>query len=140
MGNIKYKLTEGKDPRTEEPMFFATIVNKGPIKIKQIAAEVSENCTASEADVRAIISKMEESIIKCLQNGTSVKLDQLGTFCPTVRSRSAKIPQEFTAKNIKKIGVRYTPDASVKHFLSVNNPLLSITRVKEKEKGEVSYN
>lgn len=90
---IKYNLMEGKNPRTEEPMFYAMAAPVTTIKLEGLAEEISQECTVTAHDIRAVISAMEEKIITHLQNGQSIRLGLLGSFCPTIRSRSSRTPR-----------------------------------------------
>lgn len=137
---IKYKLKEGKNPRTEEPMFYAMPIPVTTVKLDALASEISKECTVTPHDIRAVISAMEEKIIGHLQNGQSVRLGLLGNFCPTLRSRSSKTEKEFTTKNITGISVCFRPSATMKYQLSPENPHVEFIRFVEKKDGEVSYN
>lgn len=137
---MKYTLVESKNPRTEEPMFYASAAPVNVVKLATIATEISQNCTVTPHDIRAVISALEERIIGHLQQGHSVRLGLLGSFRPTVRSRSAKTPLEFTNKNITGIGVVFTQSSTMKFKLGASNPEVSFERLVEKKDGEVSYN
>lgn len=125
---IKYNLMEGKNPRTEEPMFYAMAAPVTTIKLEGLAEEISQECTVTAHDIRAVISAMEEKIITHLQNGQSIRLGLLGSFCPTIRSRSPRTPLEFSNSNITGIGATFRPSSTMKYKLSADNPAVQFQR------------
>lgn len=125
---IKYNLMEGKNPRTEEPMFYAMAAPVTTIKLEGLAEEISQECTVTAHDIRAVISAMEEKIITHLQNGQSVRLGLLGSFCPTIRSRSSRTPEGFNNGNITGIGATFRPSSTMKYKLSADNPAVQFQR------------
>ena len=54
------------------------------IQTEEIAEEISEVNTVTEADVRAVLSSLKVIMRQKLQAGMSVKLDGIGTFRTTV--------------------------------------------------------
>ncbi|MCQ2205806.1 MAG: HU family DNA-binding protein [Bacteroidaceae bacterium] len=125
---IKYNLMEGKNPRTEEPMFYAMAAPVTTIKLEGLAEEISQECTVTAHDIRAVISAMEEKIITHLQNGQSIRLGLLGSFCPTIRSRSSRTPEGFNNGNITGIGATFRPSSTMKYKLSADNPAVQFQR------------
>lgn len=130
---IKYDVIEGKNPRTEAPVFFAQICETTPITLDQISAEVSENASTSLSDVRAVLRALQDKMIENLSNGMSVHLDDLGCFCPTLRSKSTGTPEAWRTDNIESIGIRFTESTTLKAFLSLNNPHVQVVKRKKKE-------
>ena len=60
-------------------------------------------------------------------NGNKVQLEGLGTFGFTISSQGAESLNEFTAANIKKINVIFTPDSELENLIddAVFNPMPS---------------
>ena len=52
-----------------------------------------------------------------LLNGNKVQLEGLGTFGITLNSQGAESLKTFTADNIKKINIVYTPDAELENLI-----------------------
>ena len=128
---IKYNLHEGKHPRTEAPLFYAQAEPVTTIKLEVLADEIARECTVTPHDIRAVISAMEEHIISHLQNGQSVRLGLLGSFCPTIRSKSTAKADAFTNANIRGIGAAFRPSSTMKYQLSAENPKVQFQRVTE---------
>lgn len=128
---IKYSVKEGKNPKTGAAMFYAMAAPVTTIKLEFLAEEISQECTVTAHDIRAVISAMEEKIIGHLQNGQSVRLGLLGSFCPTLHSTAARLPEEFTNANIKGIGTSFTPSSTMKYQLAAGNPKVQFQRIEE---------
>ena len=112
-------------------MFYAMPAPVTTIKLEFLAEEISQECTVTAHDIRAVISAMEEKIIGHLQNGQSVRLGLLGSFCPTLRSTAAPSPELFVTDNIKAIGTSFTPSSTMKYQLGAGNPKVQFQRMVE---------
>lgn len=129
MGLIKYSIRQGKNLKTEKPMYYGAIAPVNPITMEQIAEEVEGATTATRADVLAVISALEWAIIKNLSNGKATRLGLIGSFCPTLRSQSTESLQEFKTNCIEKIAVQFTPSSTFRYKTSADNPDNSFARV-----------
>lgn len=126
---IKYNLVESRNLKTGEPMFYAMAAPVNTVKISALAEEISQECTVTPHDCLAVLSALQEKVINHLQNGHSVRLGMLGSFCPTIRSKATRRASEFTSANIKSIGAVFTPTATMKFQLSAENPKVEFQRV-----------
>lgn len=125
----KYRVKEGKNPKTEEPIFYAEVTSKPVVKLEQVAKEIAGACTVTEHDIRGVLAGMEEEIIKELQNGNSVRFGMLGSFRPSIRSNSASTEKNFTTDNIRSVGVVFTPSSNMRYQLNLANPNISLQKV-----------
>ena len=82
------------------------------IQTEEIAEEISEVNTVTEADVRAVLSSLKVIMRQKLQAGMSVKLDGIGTFRTTVSCSPADAEANLSADNIKAIYVCFAPEKS----------------------------
>lgn len=123
---IEVNLHEGKNPRTEEPMFYGMLAPVNHVSLKEIAAMASEDTTMTLTDAIAVLTSAIEKIKWHLSNGNSVRLGILGSFRPELRSRSAKRPEEFKAHNIEVINVVFTPSGTMGFKLDTKNPEVQI--------------
>ena len=128
---LKYFVKEGKHPRTEAPIFYAMACPVTTIKLNTLAQEISSECTVTPHDTRAVISVLEEKIIQHLQNGQSVRLGLLGSFCPTIKSKSTAKADAFTVDNIRQVGVAFRPSSTMRYELSPSNPNVEFVREDE---------
>ena len=61
---------------------------------------------------------LQEVIAIYLSEGKSVKLDLLGTFYPTIKSKAVNTKEEATADIIEKIGMSFYPTVDLRETLS----------------------
>lgn len=129
MGLSKYKIVEGKNRKTEQSIFYGMLAPTDPVKLAQLADEIAHECTVTPHDIRAVISEVEERVIQHVCSGESVRFQLLGSFCPTLHTKSVNKMFDWSNSNIVRIGVRFTPSSTMKYALSANNPKNSFTRV-----------
>ncbi len=125
---LKYNLISRKNPITKEYAFHASLIPVVPITLKTLAQEVSDTCTLTVHDVKAVISALEERVYKALRNGQSVRLGDLGSFRPTVHSASAATEEDFTMENIRGLKVRFVPSSKLRYEMSLSNPNVTLVR------------
>lgn len=126
---IKYNLKEGRNPKTADPMFYAMAAPVSTVKLSTLAEEISRECTVTVHDCLAVISALEEKIIQHLQNGQSVRLGMLGSFCPTIRSKATRKAEDFTNACIKSIHAAFHPTSTMRFQLSADNPRVQFQRI-----------
>lgn len=129
MGLSKYKVMEGKNPKTEQSIFYAMLAPTEPVKLAQLADVIAHECTLTSHDIRAVISEVETRLIEHICSGESVRFKLLGSFCPTLRCKAVDDLQDWSTSNIERIGVRFTPSAMMKYALQASNPANSFVRV-----------
>ena len=125
---LKYSLISRKNPVTKEFAFHSNLAPVTPIKLNELAQDVSDACTLTVHDIKAVVSALEERIYKALRNGQSVRLGDLGSFRPTVKSASAATEEDFTMENIRGIKVRFVPSSKMRYELSLKNPNVTLVR------------
>ena len=65
--------------------------------LDEIATKVAYDCTVTKADCTVVIEALIHEMNNQLLNSYSVKLDGLGTFKVTIKSRGAIEASEFSA-------------------------------------------
>ena len=130
---VRYYVREGKNPKTGAAQFYGQNDKVDVIDMNTIADEVSHATTVTKADVRGVLTEMEYILVRLLRNNRGVRFGILGSFSPTVKSTAARLPEEFTKANLKRIAVRFTPAASIKFSLRAENPAMVFERIVEEE-------
>ena len=75
-----------------------------------IERRIQSRCTVTRADVRAVLSALNDVVEDGLKNGRVVNLDELGKFYLSIRSESVDNPDEFSVKlHVKDVVCKYTP-------------------------------
>ena len=110
---INYKVVERENPLTQEKMFYAMADTVTPMTLDEVAELIEKRCTLSSADVKAVLDALQFEVLHALLDGKSVRLGDLGSFRPTVSSKSANSADEFDSSNIKRVRVRFTPSAEL---------------------------
>ena len=128
---LKYSIISRNNPMTKEYLFHANLAPVTPIGLKELAQEVSDMCTLTVHDIKAVISALEERIYKTLRNGQSVRFGDLGSFHPTISSSGSATKEEFSKENIRGIKVRFTPSPKLRYELSLQNPNLTLALQEE---------
>ena len=125
---LKYFLISRKNPITKEYAFHASATPVTPIRMNELAQDISDNCTATVHDVKVVISALEESIYKALRSGKSVRLGDLGSFHARIASKSAATEEDFKEENLLGVKVRFTPSSKMRYELSLKNPKMELQR------------
>lgn len=119
---LKYNVLARKSPIDNTAKYYAQVTSPTPVKFQQLAEAISAKCTVTIHDVKAVLSALEEEIANNLRNGASVRLGDLGTFRATISSNGALTRDEFSAKNISRVNIRFFGSRNMRHKLSVDNP------------------
>lgn len=119
---LKYNVLARKNPINKSVKYYAQLTSPNPINCQQLSTVISEKCTVTIPDVKAVLSALEQEIINYLRNGASVRLGDLGTFRATLTTRGAATRKDFVAKNIERVNVRFLASSNMRHKLSVVNP------------------
>lgn len=133
MGQIKYYVREGKHFSTGASIFYAQNVAVQPVDIDQICEEVSHSTTVTKADVLAILTELEHQFVNLMRSNKSVRFGLLGSFRTTMQSYAARTSAEFTKSNIRQIGLRFTPSATMKYKLKNGSPEVSFVMTEPNE-------
>ena len=96
---------------TVKEVYLAKVSYTNYIDTETLANDISKICSASPADVLMHLRAMEECIGSRIANGEVVKLDSLGAFFPTIRSKAMETPEKVNQHSIKGLGVLFKPSA-----------------------------
>ena len=126
---IKYYLISRKNPATKQYMYCAQAVGVTPVKLDELADSISAACTVGMADIKAVLYALQEEIIRCLRNGQSVRLGDLGSFHARISSKGAateELVAEKPHEYLKGVLVRFTPSSKMRWELSLKNPKMNL--------------
>lgn len=119
---LKYNVVSKKSPIDKTVKYYARLIPVTPIKLADLAEAISEECTVTVHDIKAVISSLEAHIARNIRNGNSIRLGDIGSFWPTVQSTGADAAEEFSSANIKQVMVRFRSSPNMKFQLSKVNP------------------
>ena len=79
---IKYKLVQKVNPAkpTDPKKFYANLVTRGEVSLRELAKEISTISTVSSPDVMAVIESLLQIIPKHLALGEIVHLGEFGLY------------------------------------------------------------
>ena len=117
---IKYRIAERQNPLTKTLQYYAQVMPVEPLTLEDIAEGIEKTSTVSSADIKAVLDALQFEVIRALRAGNSVRLGDLGSFRPTLASRSALSAEAFTIANLKGVRVRFTPSARMETELKLD--------------------
>ena len=106
---IKYIVARKKNMADGNVKYYAKVAPVSPVYLDDIATRISQNCTVTEHDVKAVISALQEQVIHYLSEGHSIRLGDLGSFRPTLNVYTCDTAEEVSAASIKHVRTRFTP-------------------------------
>lgn len=116
---IHYKIAKRKNPKTKTVSYHPASISPRPVGLKELSERISDRCTATSADVKAVLDALEKEMIEVFKAGDSLRLGDVGTFRPSLRSAGAEQEDKVTAQLIKSVHIVYTPSLRIKHYLDV---------------------
>lgn len=112
---VKRNITVGTNAGEK---FLARIYRSQDVELEQIASDIADSTTVSEADVVATLKALEKHIVKYVQNGSAVKLGVLGSFIPSITAKAQESADLVDNTTIKRISCRFYPSVKFKYELS----------------------
>ena len=109
---VFYKLYQENNPKSVNVgKWYARAVAIQTIDTEGLIAEIEKLCTATDADVVAVMRALVFVMNKKLQDGYRVKLNGLGSFKIGLKTKAAESAKEFTAtKHIVGSRVNFQPE------------------------------
>lgn len=89
----------------------AAVVGK-PVSMKQVAAQLERECTVTKADCYAVLINIGPVMANIMAQGKSVRLEGLGTFRYTAKSKSVATAEEVNSSLIENVRVRFVPETT----------------------------
>ena len=134
---IEYKIYQNKNEKSAAfKKWFARPVLKKGMDMRQLANLIQQNVSAKTSDVYAVLMELPNAIHIAFDSGRSVSIEGLGSFRPSFGSVGVADPNDFSATNIRKKRVVFTPETTqsdVNLTRTVNGQSVTIqTRVRNK--------
>lgn len=110
--SILYKKAKIKNSKNSKNGYtYGRAVVLGVVSTKDLAEEVSHSTTVTRADVMAVLIEACVAIKKHLLNSQGVKLEELGTFKPALKTKAVLEDDKtsFGANNIIGARINYLP-------------------------------
>jgi predicted histone-like DNA-binding protein len=110
---VKFRLINrqnlGKDADTNPRKHYAQAVNNGYVTFDELCVDISENCTLTSADVKAVMDRMNFTLDKHLRAGRIVQFGEIGNFRMAVGSSGAVDEKDFSTSQIRTPKIVFVP-------------------------------
>ena len=92
-------------------VYYPTAIVVGqPVTTKAVAKRLSAMCTATYADVMAVLGELPGVMADLMAQGKSVRLDGLGTFRLTLKTKGVTDEEDFDLqKQLEAVRVQFVP-------------------------------
>jgi predicted histone-like DNA-binding protein len=117
---IKYKISKRAQPGVKgggKKKYCAIPYQRGMIEFRELAEDISESTSLHEADVYSALRAFTKTIMKHIQAGASVRLDDFGIFSVSFRSEMMDKKEDVNSKTIKELRLNFRPDVRIKEKL-----------------------
>ena len=117
---VKYDffLTPQPKEKQQKVRYHARVVVERTLDNKDIATEISKQCTINKAEAMAVMDEMAEIFLQKLGEGHAIKLEGIGTFRISAKSPSVRAKNEVRAESIKFGGVVFRAEKKLLRRLS----------------------
>ena len=105
----KTTLSEGK-----EHLYYPVITDRKVADLQQISEEISNISTVHSADVLAVMDAFRQTMLKLLEEGYNVKVDELGTFSVHASAKGKDDPEKVSHRDITKLRLTFLPGNEIK--------------------------
>ncbi|MBR1688993.1 MAG: HU family DNA-binding protein [Prevotella sp.] len=112
---VHYRLYQNKNKKSGGyQMWYGRAVTMGVTTTDQIADQIQSRCTATKADIKAVLSALVVVMRNEMQNGNVVKLDELGAFKITISTKGSPTVKEFSvSQNVRGVRVIFQPELHI---------------------------
>ena len=110
-------------------VYLAKVCYANYIDISILAEDVSKICSASPADVLMHVRALEDCISRRIAMSDVVKLDNLGTFYPSITATAVDSPEKVNNASVKRVGVLFRPSLRFKEIINKAGVKLADKRI-----------
>lgn len=116
---MKYVIQSRKNPQNEsEEKYYLIAKSQGVVDLKQICEEISLSTTLTRGDVRNTLLSFLDIIPKYLKMGYSVKLDELGSFRLSIKSKGSDTEEDVSISKVQRIRPVFLASTELKKQIS----------------------
>lgn len=117
-------------------MYYPQISLGNPMTLAQVIKQIEKQSTVSSADIKAVLDALQNVVIDALQNGTSVRLNDLGSFRLTIKAGGAETAAEARRRGvelIKSVSVQFTKSGAMRKAFMKSNLEFSLQADKQSD-------
>ncbi|RRJ88073.1 DNA-binding protein [Paenimyroides tangerinum] len=116
---ISYTILERKNylSNNQNNHYFLKIVQNDVVNIDQLSKEIEKETSLSEVDVHAVLIALQGKIMKHLEEGNVVNLENLGKFSIAAKTIAHENKEDVSVKDVQKFGINFMPSLKIKRWL-----------------------
>jgi predicted histone-like DNA-binding protein len=117
---IRYRITKRSNNIALEKKsnYIMQAVSTGTIDINRLSYEISNECTLSKVDVKAVLFALGEKLEFHLKEGKTIDIENIGKFKIGFKSIAAENAKDLTPKkSIVKYHLNFQPSVYIKRWL-----------------------
>lgn len=112
MKKIQYSVAMMANPMKPEEAkkAYANLQLTGNVDINELAEHITEhNSVFSKGTIVGILTELGVCMRELILQGYKILLGEIGTFAPAISSEGAETKEDFSATNIKTMGINFQP-------------------------------
>ena len=115
--SIAIRKTHPGDRQSTETKAYGVAQLSDIVTLEQFAEHIAVHGSIFTKDIiHGVLVKMVDCMKEMLLEGKKVQLGYLGSFAPSLSTEGARTAALFTAENIKKVRVNWSPGAMFKNL------------------------
>lgn len=116
---ISYTILERKNylSNNQNNHYFLKIVQNDVVNIDRLSKEIEKETSLSEVDVHAVLIALQGKIMKHLEEGNVVNLENLGKFSIAAKTIAHENKEDVSVKDVQKFGINFMPSLKIKRWL-----------------------
>jgi predicted histone-like DNA-binding protein len=117
---MKFRVIERGQPGVAgggQKKYYASAVVDGELTLDKLTTEIEKRCTVSGADIRAVLYAMVEVSSESLQEGTIVRLGELGSLRLSLSSEGREKEEDVNFTAIRGSSIIFSPGPKLKDSL-----------------------
>lgn len=121
---INYVIRGRRKSINDAKKYYPAMAPVVPLTLRDITEQIERQCTVSTPDIKAVLNVLEYVVVGALKNGQSVRLGDLGSFRPTICTKSGAgkdDPADVDASIVERVRCRYTQSAAIRRALRLDN-------------------
>ena len=111
MATIPYYIVQRVDPRdpTQPTIYYAKVRLKKTVSFRDLVRKISSFSTVNPPDVMAVMESLIHIVPELMKEGAIVRMGELGSFYPSIKSQGYKSKEEVSSKGISTTRIRFRP-------------------------------
>jgi predicted histone-like DNA-binding protein len=112
---VFFKKTQRSDPRNPAGArkWYLILKSLSTKRTKEIARRMSDETTMNPKEAEMALYELVKVMKSIFKEGSTVQIDDLGTFYLTGNSSASDTEEEVTARNCNAIHIRFKPDEAL---------------------------